>query len=289
MAKTKDQPDLVHRFKELWINELMPTFKKDLLTELKTEIGKQMKIVTERFESKIRDLDKKLNSLETSQSFVSSKFDAFTAGLANTKKDIKTINDKVNQLEDSISHFENDLYDNMASLDVTQQYLRRDCLEITGIPVIPLDNPTRLVGELSSALDIDLNEREISTAHRLPATKKVKERIIVKFVRRDKRNEIYKQRSKLHGKDTSCLPSVAAELGKSIADKPTKIYINESLTPYRRRLFGKLNTFKNTNKWKYLWTTNGTIHLRQTDSSQKFHFDTMEDFEEFVNPQKDKK
>ena len=98
-----------------------------------------------------------------------------------------------------------------------------------------------------------------------------------------------KQRSKLHGKDTSCLPSVAAELGKSIADKPTKIYINESLTPYRRRLFGKLNTFKNTNKWKYLWTTNGTIHLRQTDSSQTFHFDTMEDFEEFVNPQKDKK
>ena len=69
---------------------------------------------------------------------------------------------------------------------------------------------------------------------------------------------------------------------------PTKIYINESLTAYRRRLFGKLNSFKNINKWKYLWTTNGTIHLRQTDSSQTFHFNTMEDFEEFVNPQKDK-
>ena len=50
----------------------MPTFKKDLLTELKTEIAKQVKFVTERFESKIHDLDKKLNSLETSQSFVSS-------------------------------------------------------------------------------------------------------------------------------------------------------------------------------------------------------------------------
>ena len=178
-----------------------------------------------------------------------------------------------------MSHFENDLYDNMAYLDATQQYLRRDCLEITGIPVIPLDNPTRLVVELSSALDVDLNEQEISTAHRLPATKKVKDRVIVKFVRRDKRNEIFKQRSKLHGKDTSCLPSVAAELGKSIADRPT---------PYRRRLFGKANLFKNTNKWKYLWTTNGTIHLRQTDSSQTFHFNTMEDLEEFVNPKKDK-
>ena len=173
MAKTTEQPDLVNRFKELWINERMPTFKEDLLTELKTEIAKQVKFITERFESKIRDLDKKLNSLETSQSFVSSKFDAFTAGLTNTKKDIKSLNDRVNQLEDSISHFENDLYDNMASLDATQQYLRRDCLEITGIPVIPLDNPNRLVVELSSALDIDLNEQKISTAHRLPATKKV--------------------------------------------------------------------------------------------------------------------
>ena len=198
MAKMTEQPDLVYRFKELWINELMLTFKNDLLTELKTKIGKQIRIVTEQFKSKIRDLDKKLNSLETSQSFVSSKFDAFIAGLENTKTDVKTLNDKVNQLEDSISHFGNDLYDNMASLDVTQKYLKRDCLEITGIPVIPLDNPTRLVVELSSALDIDLNKQEISTAHCLPATKKVKEQIIVRFVRHDKRNEIYNKRSKLH-------------------------------------------------------------------------------------------
>lgn len=34
---------------------------------------------------------------------------------------------------------------------------------------------------------------------------------------------------------------------------------------------------------------NGAIHLRQTGSSQTFHFDTMEDFEELVNPPKDKK
>ena len=81
--------------------------------------------------------------------------------------------------------------------------------------------------------------------------------------------------------------NIAAELGKSIAERPTKIHINESLTSYRIRLFGKLYSFKNASKWKYLWTTNGTSHLRQTDSSQTFHFDTMEDFEEFVNPQKD--
>ena len=132
------------------------------------------------------------------------------------------------------------------------------------------------------------NENGNSSVHYRLRQKKVKDRVIVKFVRRDKRNVIYKQRSQLHGKDTWCLPLVAAELGKCIADRPTKIFIKESLTAYWRRLFGKLNSLKNTNKWKYLWTTNGTIHLRQTDSSQTFHFNTMEDFEEFVNPQKDK-
>ena len=222
MTKTTEQPDLVNRFKELWINELMLTFKNDLLPGQKTEIGKMVKLVTKRFEGKTRNLDKKPNSLETSQSFVASKFDAFTAGLANTEKDIKSLNDKVNQLEDSISHFENDLNDDMASLNATQQYLRCDCLEITRIPVIPLDNqPNSLVVELSSALNNDLNEQEISTPYRLSATKKVKERIIVKFVTRDKRNEIYEQTAKLHGRDTSCLPSVAAELGK----RPTKIIL----------------------------------------------------------------
>ena len=78
----------------------------------------------------------------------------------------------------------------MASLDARQQYLRRDCLEITGIPIIPQDSPNKLVAEISSALDVDLDENEISVAHRLLPTKKVKDQIIAKFVRRDKRDEM---------------------------------------------------------------------------------------------------
>ena len=67
-------------------------------------------------------------------------------------------------------HSENDLYDNMASLDATQQYLRRDCLEITGIPVIPLDNPNRLVVELSLLwILIYMNKKfRLLTASQLP-------------------------------------------------------------------------------------------------------------------------
>jgi len=46
------------------------------------------------------------------------------------------------------------------------------------------------------------NENGNSSVHYRLRQKKVKDRVIVKFVRRDKRNVIYKQRSQLHGKDT---------------------------------------------------------------------------------------
>ena len=55
--------------------------------------------------------------------------------------------------------------------------------------------------------------------------------------------------------------TVQAEMGKSIFSD-NKIHINESLTTYRKRLFGKINTFKQQRNHKFLWTANGKILLR---------------------------
>ena len=88
---------------------------------MKTEIGKQIKLVTERLESEVREMYKRLDSLETSQSITSEQCDAITAKLKNTKKDIKSLNDKVKQNEERVSTIEGDTYDNIASLDASQQ------------------------------------------------------------------------------------------------------------------------------------------------------------------------
>ena len=56
---------------------------------------------------------------------------------------------------------------------------------------------------------------------------------------------------KVIGKNNLALQSVHEEIGKSI---PTgsEIYINESLTAYRRRLFGKILKFTHDNNANYL-------------------------------------
>ena len=67
--------------------------------------------------------------------------------------------------------------------------------------MLPIDSPKQLVKELGLVIGVQLDDDCISTAHRLPDTKKIKNHIIVKFVRRHKREEVFKKRKNLIGKN----------------------------------------------------------------------------------------
>ena len=67
-------------------------------------------------------MNKRLGTLETAQSTTSEEYDVITVSLKNTRKDIKSLNDKVKQIEERVSTIEGDRYDSMALLDASQQY-----------------------------------------------------------------------------------------------------------------------------------------------------------------------
>ena len=97
---------------------------------------------------------------------------------------------QIQHIEEDISNLNNNGYDVEVKLDELEQHMRRECLEITGIPIVPDDNPALLVQEMSKMMGMDLDANDISIAHHLPPSKKVKDRLIVKFTRREKRDEI---------------------------------------------------------------------------------------------------
>ena len=277
--QTQDENLTIKQMRELWKNELLPQLKEELRSELRSEIEAENKCLY----SEINAMSESLVNIEVSQTFISEKYDKLLEAIQTTKKQVQSMEKKIKDQGETTSHLQDNVYDNVTSLDAMQQYLRRDCLEITGIPVLPVDKPKELVKELGSALGININENDISTAHRLPDTKKVKDRIIVKFVRRDVREEVYKNRKRLVGKSTTCLPSVNEEIGKSIRNS-SKIHINESLTAYRKRLFGKIHAFEKEKIYKFILTANGRIHLRENETATVFHFTTEEEFQDFLNP-----
>ena len=71
-------------------------------------------------------------------------------------------------------------------------------------------------------------------------------------------------------------------MGKSILWND-KIHVNESLTIYWKRLFGQINKFK---QYRFLWTANGKILLRATESSIIEVFTTIQCQPSLLNPVK---
>ena len=87
---------------------------------------------------------------------------------------------------------------------------------------------------MASKLDVNLTANDISIAHRLPVKPRLNNEsketrchpgIIVCFISRQKRNEMYSNRMK--AKDISDFP----------VQGMNKLYVNENLTQRRKRLF----------------------------------------------------
>ena len=100
---------------------------------------------------------------------------------SHVKEHNEGVKSQIKEIKEDINKFGNDGFNVEVMLDELEQYARRDCLEITGIPVVPKDSPALLVKEMSEIMGVNLNENDISIAHRLPPTKKVKDQLIVKF------------------------------------------------------------------------------------------------------------
>ncbi len=244
---------------ELWENRFLPSIRNEIKEEL-SELRSEVNVLT----AKCKDI-------ETSQQFLSNEFDNFKKIMNDNKKQTADLLKKENIVETRIEKAEESNYAVNVALDNLKQYG----------PTLPIDNPKQLTVELGHLMGVEITQDHISTAYRLTSTRKVKERFIVKFVHSDMKDKFYKKRSKLAGKKSKNLPSVANEFGKSI-HRAENIFISESLTPYRKKLFGRINEFKKNDQWKYLWTVNGKILLCQSEHSQVFRFTIEEEFEEFL-------
>jgi len=82
---------------------------------------------------------------------------------------------------------------------------------------------------------VPITKEEISTAHQIPSYKaEAPLEIIVKFTRRDTRNRFYGSRRKLVNKKVKDLPDLNLASTENV-------FISESLTPYKKKLFGEVN------------------------------------------------
>ena len=68
---------------------------------------------------------------------------------------------------------------------------------------------------------------------------------------------------------------------EKICPTTTYIYISESLTSTRKKLFGEINKERKRLKWKHIWTQNGRIFIKEADAGRSFSFNSFEDLAKF--------
>lgn len=156
-----------------------------------------------------------------------------------------------------------------AKVDDNEQYLRSNMVEIHGVPEGEED-PYAVVQKVGTALDMTITREMIDVCHRLgkPQGTDRPAAIIVSFVRRETKHIMLKKRKEK--KNVSAL-----HVGYSHSTNP--IYINESLTPTRRKLFLAARAAKKREGFAHLWTRNGKMFMRREDRGAVRTIASMDD------------
>ena len=138
-----------------------------------------------------------------------------------------------------------------AQADQAEQYSRRNCLRISGVPETPDDNT---VMSIANDIDSDIRIHDINRSHRVgnPKRKRATQReIIVKFSTYRARASFCKQRT----------------LMKDRGHKGT--FINEDITKLRSEYLYEARKLLKSSKLKGAWSSDGTILVK--DNGDKVH------------------
>jgi len=234
------------------------------------KIYDELKKINKKLE-KLDALDQRIIAIEgtvqglfNSQEFLSAQYDTHHKDTEEIKIEVKRLKEKNLSLIHLNTKLENDLEKNKAAVYDLQQYGRREMLEMNGIPSKPNEDTDSIVLDIAKSVELELSLYDIEISHRL--SKKPNATIIVKFNNRRFRNEFY---SRVRHAEVKC-----SDIGFEGLDD--RIYVNDSLCDHYRRLLQKCKeTFRPA--FKYVWTRNGSVFIRQHDRSKVFKINSEND------------
>ena len=141
----------VNDLRKIWKEEFLPSIKRELKSELE---ALRTSIKTAR-----------VNGIEKSLSFIWEKYESVLKTLKSLKQTAKTLGKKdaeLTKIADSLAEranrVEQAVYRIDGAIDEVQQYSRRDCLEITGIRILPEESPKQLIKEIGTFIDVNVDD-----------------------------------------------------------------------------------------------------------------------------------
>ena len=205
------------------------------------------------------------DKMETMKSNLNEKFSNLTEGVQklNTnfellKSDFSATTIENNSLNERLTALERQCWANA-------QYLRRECLEITGIPSSVSDKDLEeVVCKAIIKAGVDITPDDIEDCHRVGN----KGQTIIKFGERKVSRQVLSVRKDLNKVKMSDIDLT----GQST------LYINQSLCPYYRMLWSKTKTLYKKRKIDSFYVSIGNIKIRLQENARPITISHTHDF-----------
>ena len=191
--------------------------------------------------------------------------------LENTalKKELLELKDKDDQKSKRISELENEVID-------LQQYIRRNNVEICGIPEdVSQNDLEKTVLKIAESIGVYISSNDIEACHRLNTkNEKSPKKTIVRFVNRKFCDQMHLNKFKLRdnkGNTRSKLKDINIH---------GKIFINSNLCPYFKFIWGRCKRIYDQKMINRFWVYNGFIFIALEENSPKIkinHLDKLKD------------
>ncbi|KAF0307301.1 hypothetical protein FJT64_018513 [Amphibalanus amphitrite] len=183
--------------------------------------------------------------------------------------------------EEEIAVLREELKETKAKLDDLEQYSRKNCVNISGVPETAGESTSQLVRDLSKIINVDISPTDIDACHRIGRLTAGKPRtIIVKFARFDQRQELYAARRQLR--------EVAAPAGgRFTAQQLEKIFISDNLTQHRQSVLYAARQLRRKGKLFAAWSDVGRLKVRVTKGGDTKHITSFDDLRGLVGSDPD--
>ena len=150
------------------------------------EIKELVRGETGPINSKLDILSRNFEELNRTVKFLSAKYDKLLPQVQQVSEKLHQHMQSINAAKDKLGKVKKSAVDAMSQIEELSQYVRRYCLEISGIKPSGECTCENIVTSIGKAIDVLITTEEISTAHQIPSYKAdVPSKIIVKFTRRE--------------------------------------------------------------------------------------------------------
>ncbi|XP_063823764.1 uncharacterized protein LOC135073509 [Ostrinia nubilalis] len=250
------------------IDSRLSAMKQEISKEIKNEFVQAIDQIKQEFSDTTDFLSEQIKSFKAELCTMNNKVKVLEVENSRLNAEIVAIK-KHQSCQPSASELQNIIDQMHSELNEREQTLLLTEVEITGVPEYQSESSTHIVQAIAKKLGMTIDEQDIVSVVRAGPkrlvgaegdTKPRPRPLVVKLTRRSIRDDLLRNARVRRGLTTE---NIGLPDGT-----PSRVYVNERLTKTNRRIFHQARLAAGAVNWKFVWTKEGRIFSRRTDSGE---------------------